>query len=305
MPEQWTVVFSSEDLFAQLAGEIAGQDAGVVLEGRLMHFGDQVLHLLAPSDAGMHLDPQFTDEHHPLVYCDAEYCHLKTIAQQGFRTVWYNPDGALAPESLPVQDAAIRSLTALSDLPALLAKPTLSQCLAWWDAWSLPENIRQHVRVVAWCAYALGAALQNRGEGVDPILAHRAGLLHDLDKIKTLDRSRVHGGMGADFLREQGFSEVADIVRGHILSAVVQAKAKESSWEEKLVFFCDKLVEGDQIVPFNMRIEALKSRYPDFRAVMTKAEPHVWALNDQICSILSMSDHEKLISYLLKVQNNQ
>lgn len=58
-------------------------------------------------------------------------------------------------------------------------------------------------------------------------------------------------------------------------------------------------------MPFDVRISALKSRYPGFRAVMNQAEPTVWALNDQICSILSMSDDELLIYDSSKVHNYQ
>ena len=74
------------------------------------------------------------------------------------------------------------------------------------------------------------------------------------------------------------------------------------TWEDRLVFFCDKLVEQDRIVPFDVRLRALQARYPGFREVMAQAEPYVWALSDQICSILSIPSHENLISTFQDIQ---
>ena len=83
-----------------------------------------------------------------------------------------------------------------------------------------------------------------------------------------------------------------------------RAQTHRRTWESKLVFFCDKLAEEDRIVPFDVRLEALKQRYPDFVGMMNTVELDVWALSNEICSILSISSHEKLIEKLLRLQNN-
>ena len=237
----------------------------------------------------------------PTTWLDDDSGQLQALAERGWRTLWYNPNGSLAPDHMPAHDGEIVHLEDLAQIPALLTKPTLKTCLEWMDAWGLPENIRRHVALVGRLAYGLGVLLRAQGQPVDPILAHRGGLLHDLDKLHTLDSDQRHGAAAAKFLHTQGHPDLAEIVRGHILQAALEGHMESQPWEVRLVFFCDKLVEQDQVVPFDVRIRALKERYPGFRGVMERAEPAVWALNQQICSILSNPSHENLIFTLRRL----
>jgi hypothetical protein len=136
------------------------------------------------------------------------------MTERGWRTLWYNPGCEIAPDPVPAHDGELITLDTLDQVPALLAKPTLSQCYAWLDAWSVPENIRRHAELVAWMSYVLGVLLRGQGIQLDPILAHRGGLLHDLDKLHTLNPSLSHGEVGAAFLTEQGHPDLAQIVAG-------------------------------------------------------------------------------------------
>jgi hypothetical protein len=133
---------------------------------------------------------------------------------------------------------------------------------------------------------------------VDPILTHRAGLAHDLDKIQTLHEPRQHGRESATFLSERGYPELAAIVRKHLLGVFLYEDVANLSWETKLVNFCDKLVEGDQIVSIKERFSALKQRYPQSQELLDASEPYLWQLNDEICSILSLDGHEALVTKL-------
>lgn len=227
--------------------------------------------------------------------------HYNFLVQQmlsNIRKVWFNPNREMSPAFVPVHDGEINHLGELTNLPDLMNKPSLKQCLEWWNEWSVPENVRRHSRVVSWMAYVLAVMLRNQGIEIDPILTHRGGMLHDIDKIKTLHLSGQHGQHGADFLEEKGFPLIATILREHLMHTILEPDADERSWEIKLVYFCDKLVEGDQIVTFNKRLDALMNRYPDYVDVMRKAEEPIWRLNDQICEILSVPGHEALIKML-------
>lgn len=236
------------------------------------------------------------------VYLDDRYAVVQDYAEKGWRTIWLNREEEILSDPMPVHDGEIRAFGDLSAAASLLQKPSLKQCLAWWDAWEVPDNIRRHATRVAWGAYVLSAMMRNRGIDLDPILAHRGGLLHDIDKIATLGENGRHGGMGADFLLERGYPEVAAIVRGHIMHRILEPDVEDRPWEDKLVFFVDKLVEGDEIVTFNRRLEALKNRYPAYRPTMERAESGIWELNDQICSILFIPDHQELVSELHELQ---
>jgi len=305
MPVRLDLFVSSRELFRALAGENAEENFNP-FDSVAVGAGWRV-HLIAPlsEDQAGHLlrDEQQRLEGKQMAFMAADYEALVPFSQAGWRTIFYNPDGLIAPVRLPLQDADIVSLDALDQTLSLLAKPSLQQCIAWWEAWDLPENIRQHSITVAWAAYTLAVLMRNQGVALDPMLAQRAGLVHDLDKIKTLKLGDAHGREGAAFLAQQGYPELAGIVREHIMHSVLTENPDTRGWEDRLVFFCDKLVEGDRIVSFKQRLAALMQRYPDYRETMARAEAQIWRLNDRICSILSIPDHEILISTLLKLQD--
>jgi len=233
------------------------------------------------------------------VFLDDDYASLIPYQKQGLKTVWLNQEGQIAPDGMPVHDDDITELQDLVMLQKRLAmRPSLQQCLAWWDAWHLPENVRAHCVTVAWAAYALGVLLRQQGMPVDPILAHRGGLVHDLDKIRTLHLKGAHGVLGAEFLAGQGYPLLTKIVREHIMHTILKADAADRRWENKLVYFCDKCVEGDQIVTFDQRLEKLRRRYPQYQESMRLAEDPIWALSDQICSLLGMASHDAMIAML-------
>jgi len=234
------------------------------------------------------------------VIADDRYDLLKSASIHGLKTVWINPKGELAPELIPVQDWDFQYLDELKEISTSVCIPTRSQCLTWWDEWNLPENVRQHSLTVSHAAYTLAVWMRNKGIAVNPILTHRGGMLHDLDKIKTLNSTGNHGQIAAVFLEQQGFPMVGEIVREHIMSTILDPDADKRSWEVKLVYFCDKLAEGDQLVPFNQRLSALFERYPHYRSTMQQAEQPVWELIERIYSILSIPNHEELLTLLKK-----
>ena len=238
-----------------------------------------------------------------IAFLDDSYEALQAYAVKDFPTIWLNKTGAFAPSMIPRHDGDILTFQSLVKSVPILQKPSLDQCLRWWDVWEQPDNIRRHEWMVAWGAYVMAVMLRNKGVDLDPILTHRGGLLHDIDKLKTLDQDGQHGQMGADYLYREGYPALSEIVRGHIMHTILEPGAEERPWEVKLVYFMDKLVEGDQIVPFDERQAALKKRYPKYQGVVKRAKSKVWALNDEICSILSIPDHQNLISLLIRLQN--
>ncbi len=307
MMERQALVYVPQTLFYDLVDSFHSHPGEWRLGEGCLEFGAvKVLRLRTPGSIGdgdVGRVGEAVDGGGSIVVCLADqYKVLRVCAAQGYRTVWYNLLMDFAPGKVPIHDGEVTSFEELRDIPALLAKPTLTTCTQWLDTWQVPDNIRRHVSLVAWMAYVLGVLLRRAGVKLDPILAHRGGLLHDLDKLHTLDPSKPHGVLGAAFVRNQGHADLADIISGHVMRA--DLTDEQLSWENKLVFFCDKLTEQDRIVPFDVRLGALKARYPQFEGVMRRAEPYIWDLNDQICSILSISEHRSLIKLLLDLQKN-
>ncbi|MEA3328083.1 MAG: HD domain-containing protein [Chloroflexota bacterium] len=300
------ILFISHDLYQKAIRQLSGQ------EGSEKPFRSRKL----PGNLHLELLDGKTDEiswtdlqddgssnHTLITFLSDRYADLKTVSAYAIKTIWYNPSGKMAPEPMPVQDLDIRHFDKLLLASSSLHIPTLAQCLTWWDEWDVPENVRRHSLTVSQAAYKLAVMMRNKGIAINPVLTHRGGLLHDLDKIKTLHLVNAHGQKAAAFLEKEGFPEIAGIVREHIMSTILNPNADNRSWEVKLVYFCDKLAEGDQLVPFNQRLSALYDRYPDYKIIMQQAEGPVWRMSDQICSILSIPSHANLISMLKGLRN--
>ena len=229
---------------------------------------------------------------------DEKYEKLQDWADAPCKTIWINRNNVIHSIQLPSHDCELERISQIEEILNIDQSPSLSQCLKWWEEWSLPANVRCHVTKVAWAAYALALMLRAKGIKVNPILTHRGGLLHDLDKIKTIKMVNSHGNIGALFLEAQGYPGVAEIIREHILHTILDPTADTRPWEVKLVYFCDKLAESDRIVPLEERFTALGKRYPAYMKEMDQAKVHVWRLNNEICSILSIPDNDHLVSLL-------
>ena len=58
-----------------------------------------------------------------------------------------------------------------------------------------------------------------------------------------------------------GFPEVARIISKHGLAHLDKEECQPKSVEEKIVFYADKRVKHDQIVPVEKRFEYIRERY--------------------------------------------
>jgi putative nucleotidyltransferase with HDIG domain len=302
------ILFTSQDLYKEAVTHYSSKREPAHLNEGLFQTGNLRLRMLEDGECRDAIETGevnrvFRKWKTLIAFIDSDYGSVQTHAGKGVQAIWFNREGAFVPSTTPLHDADILSFDSLSNIISILHKPSLDQCLLWWDEWDLPENVRRHARTVAWGAYILAVMMRNQDIEIDPILAHRGGLLHDIDKIKTLDADGQHGKMGGDFLEKAGYPALGEIVRGHIMHTILEPGAEERPWDVKLVYFMDKLVEGDQIVTFDERQEALKKRYPKYKGAVESAKSKVWALNDEICSILSISGHQNLISLILRLQN--
>jgi hypothetical protein len=82
------------------------------------------------------------------------------------------------------------------------------------------------------------------------------------------------------------------------MHTILDPTADDRPWEVKLVYFCDKLAEGDRIVTLDERFTALGERYPAYMQKMSEAKIHVWGLNNEICALLDIHDNDHLVSLL-------
>jgi putative nucleotidyltransferase with HDIG domain len=214
----------------------------------------------------------------------------------GWKAIWYNPQGFEAQGAIPMQDAQIADLR---DLPAAvyqLTLPDYATCLAWLEESGAPYNLIAHVNLVAATAYLLATWLQKKGEKVNPVLAHRGGLLHDLAKMKSLRQGELagkdHAAMAKKLLAQRGQPELAEIANRHMLYQTETDPRRPETWEQKLVHFADKLCEGANLVSPPERISALTGRYPRAAAELKASLPLLLALQEEICAGLKISPDE-------------
>jgi putative hydrolase of the HAD superfamily len=207
----------------------------------------------------------------------------------GLRAVWFTVSGEECLGGHPTHDAEITELANLPSILGYMNYPTIATSLEWLAAEGLPENIISHSQMVARLSYRLAVWLRQAGEPVNPVLAHRGGLLHDLDKISSQQKGIEHARLSARLLAERGQPELAEIARRHLISSYGDPEGGPRSWEEKLVFYADKLVEGDRVVRFSERMAALMQRYPGFAEKILQHAPDVTALEREICDRLGLS----------------
>ncbi|HWQ04423.1 MAG TPA: HAD-IA family hydrolase [Longilinea sp.] len=204
--------------------------------------------------------------------------------QAGWLAIWYNPSGNAAPGLLPVQDLEIKHLL---DLPAAFDQPRLPgliQCQTWLIEQGASANLLLHVQAVAAIAYQLAVWLRGTGETVDPLLAQRGAMLHDLAKVSALRTPGInHGEAAARLLESRGQPALAEIARRHILTHLLDDKLAPRTWEEQVVFFADKMVEGSRLVTPEQRMNALSQRYSRFSAGIQACLPALRKMQKEIC----------------------
>lgn len=221
----------------------------------------------------------------------------------GWRALWYNPKHKYPAGAVPLQDGEIADMRSL---PAVLNSPWLPDyltCLAWLFEQETPYNILTHVQMVSAIAYLLAVWLASKGELVDPLLTHRGAMLHDLGKIDSIRRGRERGEQGdhaalaREILEKRGQPALAQIADRHMIYSDRQSPRRPITWEERLVFYADKLAEGARLVPIEERLQALQKRYPQYTGEMQQGWPIIIELQDEICRLLEVEPGE-LIDHL-------
>jgi HD superfamily phosphohydrolase YqeK len=157
--------------------------------------------------------------------------------------------------------------------------PTRKECLAILAEYHVPPHIVSHGKAVAKLAVFLAQRLNENGQVVDVTLTEGACLLHDLlrvhdfkesdynrfernlpeenkakwQRLRAKYKSSSHEDAAYDILKEQ-YPALALTIKRHRYMALLDEKDKPESWEEKLLYYADKRVMHDKIMPLEQRL---------------------------------------------------
>jgi hypothetical protein len=158
--------------------------------------------------------------------------------------------------------------------------PSPDECDALIREYRVPVHIVRHSEVTARLGRFLAERLNARGQTVDVDLVDRACLLHDLlrvcdfplqsfsgfaqqvtdadvtawRRLKARHEGTRHEEAAANRLRTK-YPVLAEAIRKHRYTALVDGDDRPRTWEEKLVYYADKRVMHDRIVPLRIRLE--------------------------------------------------
>lgn len=169
--------------------------------------------------------------------------------------------------------------------------PTSSEARQLWDTYTLPTAKRNHCALVAGLAVWLGNRLtQKTAIHINLSLLEAAGLLHDIDKAVPRKTGERHPDTAVRLLREQAFTEVADLVRTHPLHAILDHNLSPKSWEEKLLYLSDKMVKH-AIISVDERFALWNAEHLPQKAQdeLDAAYPKVKALEAEVCTKIGLS----------------
>jgi len=137
--------------------------------------------------------------------------------------------------------------------------PTRGECLDLMSQAGMPPHIKKHSLMVAEIALFLGKRLRQKGIRLSIPLLEAGGLLHDIAKVQSLSCGGSHEKLGAKFLHERGYMQLASIVQDHVTLDLIRLNGPIT--ESLVVNYADKRVKHDQIVTLQERFTDLIERY--------------------------------------------
>jgi phosphoglycolate phosphatase-like HAD superfamily hydrolase len=210
----------------------------------------------------------------------------------GLRAIWFNPGRRPCPEPHPAYDAELGDMARLPEALGTLRLPDIATCLAWLREQGATNGLVAHVRLVAATAFRLAERLHSAGVLVDPLLAHRGGLLHDLAKASARATGAAHDRLAGELLRARGHGDLAAIAERHAVWALLDPAKRPETWEEKLVCYADRLADGSRLVTVDERMDALIARRPELAPDLERYRAAAEALEREIARRLGLTAGE-------------
>lgn len=142
--------------------------------------------------------------------------------------------------------------------------PTRAEALEILAKAGCSPRVVEHCKTVSRFAVRVAKAFRKKGFDVNIDLVEVSGLLHDIGRSKT--HSVDHALIGAKIARSFHLPEqVARIIERHAGGGIPKDEAKKlgwpakdylpQTWEEKIVCYADKRIEGLKVVPIERALK--------------------------------------------------
>ena len=147
--------------------------------------------------------------------------------------------------------------------------PTTTECRRYFDQFEMFDNIREHSILVARVAATLVDGLARTGKCPAPVPNREetiaGALLHDIAKTLCIKTGCHHAEIGRQICVDLGYPEIGDIVAEHVVLQHFHADLYHRGLfgAKELVYYADKRVRHDQVVPLASRLEYILERYGD------------------------------------------
>jgi uncharacterized protein len=151
-------------------------------------------------------------------------------------------------------------------------KPSEEGALALHRKYGSSSKAVSHCAAVAKVAGVLAEELRVRGKDVDVEAVYAGAMLHDIGRSRT--QTVRHGLEGSEILASEGVDEkVVQMVRRHVGAGISAEEAKSQglpdldylprSLEEVVVCFADKMVDSDEVRPFEEEVKRFERKGHD------------------------------------------
>ena len=172
-----------------------------------------------------------------------------------------------------------------------MAIPTREQAEALLRRYELPAGIVTHARGVARVAAEAARLVASAGVPVDINLVEVAALLHDIDKVETRKSGAPHGIVGARWLTELGFVELAAPVASHPVNCLLDEERFPRGWPSVILSIADRRV-AQRFVSADERIDDLVARHPEYRESLEAARLPGRALESELAEVSRLTPVE-------------
>jgi uncharacterized protein len=137
--------------------------------------------------------------------------------------------------------------------------PTIEQCYHLMCEMKMMDHIVLHSMQVCRVATFLAQNLNTQDHLLNYDLIQAAALLHDITKTRSFKTEENHARTGGQFLAEQGYPEVGDLVRQHVRLDAYPHPI--TLGEAEILNYADKRVLHDRIVGLDQRLDYILERY--------------------------------------------